>query len=446
MTTTTNADSHSFLDMIRLGGPGWLQGAMTLGGGSAVTSLTIGAGYGYEFLWVQPISMLIGCVMLFAICHQTLSTGERPYQAMKKHVSPALAMAWAIAALASSVIWGFSHYPLGAGMLEQVIAVGTGIGVSEQAKGGFGHTLFLLILAVIIWSVCASIVWRHGSGKAVVTWFENIIKTITLLIVVSFLWVIIQTSLTSDIDWGQVAYGFIPHSLPQDFEGVTMLMSALGTAVGINMTFVYGYTLLDRGWQKGERRLATFDVVLGLVLPYLLVTGLISIAAAGALSGGDMSLQGRLSPDNASLMFVNAGMGEFIGRLIFPLGILGMVIGTLVMHMLTCGAVARELWQAEPGTTRYRLFCLLPTPAILGVFLWVSMGPYLVLPTSAICGVLLPIAYIGWLLLNNNSEFLQDDTPQGNRALLYNGAMALCIVTVLASVVYSTSVGLGWIG
>ncbi|MEP5569380.1 MAG: hypothetical protein ABJN62_16180, partial [Halioglobus sp.] len=60
---------------LRLSGPGWLQGAMTLGGGSAITSLTIGAVYGYELLWVQPLAMLIGCIMLFALSHQTLSTG-----------------------------------------------------------------------------------------------------------------------------------------------------------------------------------------------------------------------------------------------------------------------------------------------------------------------------------------------------------------------------------
>ena len=60
---------------------------MTLGGGSAITSLTLGAVFGYEFLWVQPVSMLIGCVMLFALSHQTLSTGERPFQAMRRHVS-----------------------------------------------------------------------------------------------------------------------------------------------------------------------------------------------------------------------------------------------------------------------------------------------------------------------------------------------------------------------
>ena len=42
---------------VKLSGPGWLQGAMTLGGGSAVTSLTIGALFGYELLWVQPIAI-----------------------------------------------------------------------------------------------------------------------------------------------------------------------------------------------------------------------------------------------------------------------------------------------------------------------------------------------------------------------------------------------------
>ena len=49
---------------LRLSGPGWLQGAMTLGGGSAITSLTIGAVYGYELLWVQPLAMLIGLSLI----------------------------------------------------------------------------------------------------------------------------------------------------------------------------------------------------------------------------------------------------------------------------------------------------------------------------------------------------------------------------------------------
>lgn len=73
---------------LRLSGPGWLQGAMTLGGGSAITSLTIGAVYGYKLLWVQPLAMIIGCIMLFSLSHQTLSTGIKPFAAMRRHAPP----------------------------------------------------------------------------------------------------------------------------------------------------------------------------------------------------------------------------------------------------------------------------------------------------------------------------------------------------------------------
>ena len=52
------------------------------------------------------------------------------------------------------------------------------------------------------------------------------------------------------------------------------------------------------------------------------------------------------------------------------LGVLGMAAGSLVMHMLTCGAAAMEMFDHEEGSRAYRLACLIPTPAVLGVFLW----------------------------------------------------------------------------
>ena len=68
----------------------------------------------------------------------------------------------------------------------------------------------------------------------------------------------------------------------------------------------------------------------------------------------------------------------------------------------------------------------------------------MLLPTSAICGFLLPIAYLGWLFLNNSRDYLGDDCPSGTRRLVYNAAMVLCIATVLASVTYSTGIKLNW--
>ncbi len=429
---------------IRAGGPGWLQGAMTLGGGSAITSLTLGAVFGYEFLWVQPIAMLIGCVMLFALSHQTLSTGERPFQAMRAHVSAPLAWLWAIAALASSIIWGFSHYPLSAGMLEEAISVAAGFEL-KGAEQAVQREAYLFVLALAVWAVCAYTVWRNSRGGRAVQLFENGIKMLSGVVIVSFAWVVLRAALEGQISWSAMLWGLVPHSLPDDTFGVTTLMAALGTAVGINMTFVYGYTLLNRGWGREDRTLSRYDIVLGLVVPYLLVTTLISLAAAGSLYGSEESVQSRLSPAQAGAMFAAAGLGDLAGRLIFPLGVLGMAVGSLLMHMLTCGAAAKEMFGFADDSLAYRLSCLLPTPAVLGVFVWTTMGPYVILPTSAICGFLLPIAYIGWLVLNNRKDYLGNDMPTGSRRTRYNAAMVLCIVTVLASVTYSTLVGLSLI-
>ena len=429
---------------IRAGGPGWLQGAMTLGGGSAITSLTLGTVFGYEFLWVQPIAMLIGCVMLFALSHQTLSTGERPFQAMRKHVSVPLAWLWAIAALASSIIWGFSHYPLSAGMLEEAISVVSGVPI-DRSTDSLQRELYLFGLALLVWAICAYTVWQYSRGSRAVQVFENGIKVLSALVIVSFTWVVLQAGISGQINWMAVLGGLVPQSLPDDAFGVTTLMAALGTAVGINMTFVYGYTLLSRGWGRAERSLSRYDIILGLVIPYLLVTTLISVAAAASLHGLEGTIQSRLSPQQAGAMFASSGLGDFVGRLVFPLGVLGMAVGSLVMHMLTCGAAAKEMFGFADDSLAYRLSCLLPTPAVLGVFLWTTMGPYVILPTSAICGLLLPIAYIGWLVLNNRQDYLGDAMPQGQRRLIYNGAMVMCIATVFASVIYSTSVGMGWI-
>ena len=112
------------------------------------------------------------------------------------------------------------------------------------------------------------------------------------------------------MDWSAALYGLIPHSLPNDAFGVTTLMAALGSAVGINMTFVYGYTLLSRNWGKDQRSLARYDIVLGLVIPYLITTTLISVAAAALLFDPQASITSRMSPQQAGAMFAASGLGD----------------------------------------------------------------------------------------------------------------------------------------
>ena len=51
----------------KLSGPGWLQSAITLGGGSLAGSLYLGVLGGASLLWLQPIAMIMGVIMLMYI-------------------------------------------------------------------------------------------------------------------------------------------------------------------------------------------------------------------------------------------------------------------------------------------------------------------------------------------------------------------------------------------
>ena len=62
----------------RLSGPGWLQSAITLGGGSLASSLFLGVLAGYSLLWLQPMAIILGVIMLSAISHVTFPPDKVP--------------------------------------------------------------------------------------------------------------------------------------------------------------------------------------------------------------------------------------------------------------------------------------------------------------------------------------------------------------------------------
>jgi hypothetical protein len=105
--------------------------------------------------------------------------------------------------------------------------------------------------------------------------------------------------------------------------------------------------------------------------------------------------------------------------------------------MLISGFAVCEMFGVEPGGLRYKLACLIPAPAFLGVILWKHLGTWIALPTFAVCTFMLPIPYIGWLLLNNSKKFLGDDMPSGRKRVMANIAMIAACTVVVVSVVYS---------
>ena len=277
----------------RLSGPGWLQSAITLGGGSLAGSLYLGVIGGYEFLWLQPLMMILGIVMLSAIAYVTLSTGQRPFQAMNEHVSPVLGWGWLIAAMMANLVWAMPQFSLGTAALQQNL-------FPQYLSGDSAK----IICVVGLFLLAAVVVWFYDSPGWGVRIFEISLKAMVGLVVLSFFGVVVAMSWKGELDWAAIAKGFVPdisllwrpvtglsgfidESSSPAYWSTTILraqrermIAAAATAVGINMTFLLPYSMLRKGWDRAFRGLATFDLSTGLFIPFLLATSCVVIAAA----------------------------------------------------------------------------------------------------------------------------------------------------------------------
>jgi len=280
----------------KFSGPGWLQSATTLGGGSLASALYLGVLGGFGFMWLQPIAMILGIVMLAAISYVTLSINGKPMQAVNSQISPILGYGWALGSLVACMVFAMPQFALGVAAITQNFAA------SAQAPSVGVEVLITAVLFVVAFAM----VGMYAAGGKGVKFFEKIIKLSVAAIVVCFFGVVISLWWNGKIDWSAVFAGFVPNfsclSEPsREFmahisklgEGGAkfwsdmivsqqrdVVISAAAMAVGINMTFLFPYSMLKKGWNKDFRELAIFDLATGLFVPFLLATSCIVVASA----------------------------------------------------------------------------------------------------------------------------------------------------------------------
>jgi hypothetical protein len=285
---------------LRLSGPGWLQSGITVGGVSFSSSLYLGVLVGFSMMWLQPVAMILGIIMLGAMGYVTLSIRERPLKAINDHVSPVLGWSWLFASMAANLVWSMPQYTLGTRAMQQNLF--PSILGPQAIPDPWGR----IICVSFILAICITATMFYGAGGRGVKIFEIIIKSIVSMIVLSFMGVVIKLSLAGAIDWGQILDGLIPRfrmlwepaaTMKSHIEAVApqfqqfwtklivsqqrdVMIAATAAAVGINMTFLLPYSMLRKGWDKDFRGLAIFDLSTGLFIPFILATGFVIIASA----------------------------------------------------------------------------------------------------------------------------------------------------------------------
>jgi len=257
-------------------------------------------------MWLQPLAMILGVIMLSAIAYVTLSTGSRPLRGINEHVSPVLGWGWLLASMMANLVWSLPQFALGTAALRQNLLpklIGPASGLPEIPSKMIAGAIFL--------TICLTVTMTYGAGGRGVKVFEILIKTIVSIIVLSFLGVVVKLSIEGKIVWGDILSGLVPDlslfNKPTDIimphiEKVAgnfrpfwtnmivgqqrdVMISAAATAVGINMTFLLPYSMLRKGWDKHFRGLAIFDLSTGLFIPFILATGCVVIAASSQFHG-----------------------------------------------------------------------------------------------------------------------------------------------------------------
>lgn len=285
---------------VRFSGPGWLQSAITLGGGSLSGSLYLGVLGGFMFMWLQPLAMIAGIIMLSAIAYVTLSTGKRPLRAINEHINPVLGWGWLFASMMANIVWSLPQFALATAALRQNLLPGI---FGTEAMPEFWGQLSVSVIVLVVAMTAAMLYTTGGLGMKI---FEVVVKCLVATTVICFLGVVVRLTMLGQLPWGSIARGFIPDltllSSPTDdlmplinavSEGYrsfwsdmivhqqrSVMISAAATAVGINMTFLFPYSMLRKGWNRDFRGLAIFDLSTGLFFPFLLATSCVVIASA----------------------------------------------------------------------------------------------------------------------------------------------------------------------
>ncbi len=390
----------------RKSGPGWLLSAYTLGSGTAITSILAGNKFGYSLLWVNPVSMLIGVIVLSGAAYFAISSDKSPFHRFRTELHPVLAYAWGIGALLASVIWHLAQYSM--------------VYATIRGLGGLSDTVASKItVGAVVLSISILVTWQYRRGFGLLI-YEAIMKFFVWMTIICLLVLIFKLN----IDWYEMFKGLIGFRIPEG--SAIFIFGLLGAAVGINMTFLYPYSVRSKGWGREGPKLALRDLVTGMLLPFVFATGLLMIAAAATI------YEKTVDTKDVTLIasMFKPAFGN-IGPILFLLGLLAMPLGTITLHMLTCGFILSEMTGQEQGSTIWKLGTLIPAIGVLGVAY--PMPVWLPVPTSAICLILLPIAYIGFLLLCIKDLRKPDALSfPGGRFMLYLMFVSIVAVTVAA--------------
>lgn len=422
----------------RYSGPGYMQSAMTLGGGSVATCAVFGSMMGYELLWVQPLAMLLGYFVLAAVAKQTCATQERPYAVFWQRLTPVMALLWGLSALIATVLWHIPQYSLTANGL---ISLAEGVGLDLSGN------IARVVMGAAILGAATVVLVLYNQGAHGLKLYERTIKILVWSIVFAFMIVVFATG----VDWGRFFLGITGISFLRDVfdadgfspAAIPPLVAGIAAAVGINMIFLYPYSLLNKKWGPKHQELAYFDLISGMAVPFILATGFMMLAVANTI-GPEPGEMGDAVRDIREIIPVIAPtFGEVLGetggagfaRLLIGLAMTAIGFSTIITHMLACGFIGVEMTNWAPENRWRLIFAFFPAIGVVGVA--VPFPIPLAITASTLALPLMPITVLGFLILMNTPSYMGEAMPKGFKRVVWNVMLSASVIIMTWAAYYA---------
>lgn len=411
-----------FAGYLKLGGPGFMDAALTLGAGTLTAAMLSGATFGYKTLWLLWLSMGLGLFMMAAMArfttrgHGIVELQNRYHGVLFGSVATALVGSCAVA-----IVFNFGQYSLGTHLMESLAAY---LGFSFPRESNW-----VVYMAITSWLILS-----YGrKGRRGIRFVETVMKLCIALMLVAFGACLAVTG----VDWGSAFRGAFVPWLPPGGEGLDLFVASSAAAVGIMDWFFFNYAGLARGWGKEHEPLARFDMTVGLFLPFVLVNFLVVAVFAETLQAG--GIRPESAPELARAL--EPLLGTTWAPVLFYLGFLAVPISTTVGMSIACamGLHAAFGWPQDTSSLRWRVSALLPQVAFIAV--WHDRPVWLVIAIGAFLSLTDNVVAWSYYLLLNDERALGSDRC---RSRFWNLGLLLQITLLNSIAIVYVFNRLGW--
>jgi len=409
---------------LRLGGPGFMGAALTLGAGSLTAAMLSGARFGYKTMWMIWVSMGLGVFMLAVMVRFTCRGGFRVIQEQNRRHGHFVGsvLTGLVGCLAVAIIFNVGQVSLGTHLMESLAEL-----------GGFGLPRWLA--ATLYAGLTTWILLSYGRGGRTGTRVvETLMKSAIGLMLVAFgvsLWLV-------GVDWGAALHGMFVPWLPEGGDGVDLFIASSASAVGVMDWVFLHYAGLARGWGRKHESLGRMDIGMGLFLPFVLVNLLVI-----ALFAGTFYTPGLEAPQTAPELARALGpvLRTTGAEALFFLGFLAVPITTTVGMSLAGAMAAHEAlgWEPDVRSWRWKLVLLLPQIGLVGA--WAANPVWLVIAIAAFLSLSGNVVAWSMYLLFNDPEVMGDDRAS---SYLWNLGIVVAITLLNAIAIVYVMNRFGW--